>query len=123
MLEHAHQHFIAMSLRQEPQLYFAMHMTVFVTDDPIGFITSDAPCVWYNPRAHTFPPFYRSPGLAQEDIEVTLPLTPQMLLAFSHRAYGDYLDVGRDVVDKLNHRLRAFADEEFVSWKGVSRPE
>jgi hypothetical protein len=123
LLENAHQSFIAMSLEQEAPLYFPMNMTVLVTIDSTGFITSDSPCVWYNPQAHTFPPFYRSPGLAQPDIEVTLPLTPQMLLMFSHHTFGEYTDVNEEVVDRVNHRLRAFADREFVSWKGISRPE
>jgi Protein of unknown function (DUF4238) len=123
MLENAHQRFLMMSLDNEAPLYFSMNMSVLVTNDPVGFITSDSPCAWYNPKAHTLPPFYRSPGLAQRDIEVTLPLTPQLMLLFSHHTFGPYLDVGEIFVEHANHRVRAFADKEFVSWKGELRPE
>lgn len=123
ILENAPQHFLAMSLDVESPLYLRMNMAILVTDDPIGFITSDSPCGWYNPKAHTMPPFYRSPGLAQTDIEVTLPLTPQHLLLFSHEDYPAYMDVGTHAVNQINHRLHASSDQEFVSWKGVARPD
>jgi Transposase C of IS166 homeodomain/zinc-finger binding domain of transposase IS66 len=45
------------------------------------------------------------------------------LLMFSHHTFGEYTDVNEEVVDRVNHRLRAFADREFVSWKGISCPE
>jgi hypothetical protein len=31
------------------------------------FITSDCPCVWFDPEAYKRPPFYRAPGLASTD--------------------------------------------------------
>jgi hypothetical protein len=123
LLENAHQFFLAMSLESEAPLYFQMNLTILFAHDPIGFITSDAPCSWYNPKAHTMPPFYRSPGLMQNDIEVTMPLTPQLMLMFSHHKFAPYLEVGQTFVEHANHRIRAFADKEFVSWKGISRPE
>jgi hypothetical protein len=122
MVETAPQDMVVFSLEIETPLYMAMEMSVFVTDDNVGFITSDTPCVWFNPKAHTFPPFYRSPGLAQEDIEVTLPLTPHHLLFISHRKHPPYIDVGRQAVDEANRLARAHCAQEFVSWKGETRP-
>jgi hypothetical protein len=123
LLENAHQHILIMSLEIQAPLYFNMEMTILVTRDPVGFITSDAPCAWYNPKAHTFPPFYRSPGLAQTDIEVTLPLTPQHMLMFSHNKFAPFVDVPDRFVEHANHRTRAYCEKEFVSWKGETRPE
>jgi hypothetical protein len=122
MVETAPQDMVMFSLEIETPLYMAMEMSIFTTDDHLGFITSDTPCVWFNPKAHTFPPFYRSPGLAQEHIEVTLPLTPQHLLFISHRKHPLYIDVNQKAVDEANRLARAHCAEEFVSWKGDSRP-
>jgi hypothetical protein len=97
-------------------------MSILISKEPLGFITSDAPCVWFNPKAHTFPPFYRSPGLAQTDIEVTLPLTPHHLLYFSHVAVPLYIDIKDAEAEILNHRTLGFCDQEFVSWKGGANP-
>jgi hypothetical protein len=121
-VEHAHQDLVMVSLQTQTPLYFTMQMSIFVADDELGFITSDTPCVWFNPKAHTFPPLYRSPGLAQEEIEVTLPLTPQHLLFISHREHPFYLDVGRKAVDEANRLTRWYCNEEFISWKGEIRP-
>src|ERR1700687_1604381 len=83
-VELAHQDAIVNSLRFETPLLFKMQMAVLLTDDGLGFITSDRPCVWFNPSLYKLPPFYRSPGLGQKHVEVTLPLTPRHMLFISH---------------------------------------
>ncbi|MGB2899547.1 MAG: DUF4238 domain-containing protein [Candidatus Acidiferrum sp.] len=120
--ELAHQHLIATALELEAPLLFQMRMTILVTDDDIGCLTSDTPCVWCNPNLYKFPPFYRSPGLAQNDIEVTLPLTPQHLVTISHHEYPQYVDVAQKAVDEFNRRARFHCAEEFVSRNGDTRP-
>jgi hypothetical protein len=122
MVEVAPQYFVMEMLKIQTPLLFEMEMSIFVAHDDLGFITSDSPCVWFNPRAHTFPTFYRSPGLAQPDVEVTLPLTPNHLLFISQRKNLFYLDVGQDLVDEANRTTRAHTADEFVSWKGETRP-
>lgn len=122
MVEMAPPYFVMTNLDIRTPILYQMEMSIFVANDELGFITSDSPCVWFNPKAHTFPPFYRSPGLAQPDIEVTLPLTPTHMLFISHRKHPLYLDVGQQVVDEANRLTRAHADDEFVSWKGETRP-
>ncbi len=122
MVEHAHQQIIATSLATAAPILSQMHMAVFVANDEMGFITSDNPCVWFNPKLHKFPPLYRSPGLAQRDIEVTLPLTPHHLLFISHRPSSRfYVDVSQTEVDEANRLTRFHCAEEFVSWKGETR--
>jgi len=122
MVEFAPQHLIAMGIDIESPLLFEMPMTIMVTDDELGFITSDTPCVWFNPQLYKLPPFFRSPGLAQPDIEVTLPLTPRHMLLISHRKYPPYIDVKQNAVDEGNRLLRFHCHKEFVSWKGETRP-
>jgi hypothetical protein len=122
LVEHAHQHIIATGLEVEAPLLFKMQMAVLVTDSEVGFITSDNPCVWFNPTLRRLPPFYRSPGLAQPDIEVTLPLSPNQLLLVSHRPSAFYVHIDEKAVDEANRLTRFHCDKEFVSWKGETRP-
>jgi hypothetical protein len=121
MVEVAPQFFVMTMLDIQTPMYFTMEMSIFVAQDELGFITSDSPCVWFNPKAHTFPPFYRSPGLGQPDIEVTLPLTPNHLLFISHTKHPFYMDVSQKIVDEANRLGRAHCADEFVSWKGETR--
>jgi hypothetical protein len=124
MVEHAHQHLIAEGIVAQVPLLYQMAMTILVTNDELGFITSDTPCVWFNPKLYKLPPFYRSPGLAQPDIEVTLPLTPQHLLVISHnRRLPPFVDVPAPGLTELNRRTRFHCLEEFVSCKDETRPE
>jgi hypothetical protein len=108
-------------LEIQTPMYFAMEMSIFVSQDEIGFITSDSPCVWFNPNAYRWPPFYRHAGLGQRGVEVTLPLTPHHLLLISHEKLPLYVDVEQKTVDKANGLRRAACADEFVSWKGETR--
>src|SRR5207244_1156745 len=60
MVEHAHQHLIATGVVVQAPLLFQMQMSISVTNNELGFITSDTPCVWFNPEWYKLPPFYRS---------------------------------------------------------------
>lgn len=122
LVEIAPQYFVMAMLDVQAPMLFDMEMSIFVTQDELGFITSDSPCVWFNPKMHTFPPFYRSPGLGQKDIEVTLPLTPHHMLFISHKKFPFYINVAQRVVDEANRLSRAHCNDEFVSWKGETRP-
>ena len=73
--------------------------------------------------SYQMPPFYRSPGLAQKDIEVTLPLTPKFLAVISHHEFKEpYQLVSTRGADEINRRTRAFCREWFVSWNAISCP-
>ena len=122
MVENAHQLLIATGFNVVGPMLSFMPMTILISDDELGFITSDTPCVMFNSTAHRRPPIRRSPGLGHENIEVTLPLTPHHLLFISHKRRPPYLNVNKDVTDELNRRTRFYCTEEFVSWKGKTRP-
>ena len=68
-----------------------MRRRVLTTDDHVGFITSDQPCVWFDPEAYRRPWHLRSPGLAVPTIEVTLPVSPAQMLLLTHGTEGDGL--------------------------------
>jgi Protein of unknown function (DUF4238) len=113
---------VASSISAAAPLLFRMCMTVLYTEDEIGFITSDNPCIFYNPSAYKMPPGLRNPALSQTDIEITLPLTPQHLLLISHRPFPHYQRAAPEALDIVNSRTRWACTAEFVSWKGETKP-
>ena len=121
-VDYAHQYTIGSALSILPQMFSQMSLAIFETDSEVGFITSDTPCVWFDPDAYKRPPFYRSPGLARRKIEVTLPLTPQHLLFISHSNLRGYLRAVPRLVDEVNRRTRFYCADYFVSWKGETKP-
>jgi hypothetical protein len=122
MVNMARTDILIMSMMHETPLLFQMNMSIVITDKDKGFITSDVPCIWHNPKLHTFPPFYRHPGLAQKDIEVCLPLTPHHLLLVSHHNLNFSTYAPSKVAQEVNRTLRFSTHEEFVSWKGIVDP-
>jgi hypothetical protein len=122
MVKHAHPYLVESGIEVQAPMLFKMPMSILVTDDELGFVTSDNPCVWNVPNAHRMPPGLRHPSLSQPGIEITLPLTPQHMLLISYRIYPPYVELKQATVDDAN-RLRCLdCTEEFVSWKGETRP-
>jgi hypothetical protein len=99
-----------------------MHFAVLCTDDPVGFITTDDPCTWFNPEAYKLPPFYRAPGLGMNDIQVTFPISPRQCLLITHNNAIGYADVPLEIVNELNHRHIAHADQKFISCSAEVTP-
>ena len=87
-----------------------------------GFITSDHPCVWFDPEAHKRPPFYQAPALIYESIEITLPVSPRQLVLLNRRGLSGYRDVPERAVDELNRRTRFQCAEYFVSSSNATKP-
>lgn len=94
---------------------------LWAAEEP-GFITSDEPCVWFDPAAHKRPPMFQGPALMWPTLEITMPLTPRCMLFLSRDGPTDYLDVPRSIVDELNRRTRAYANEHFVSSSSNANP-
>ena len=122
LLQNARPNYVAISLQVLVPLYYRMSMGIFVAPTTDHFITSDSPTVWYNPDAYKWPPFYRSPGLAQKKIEVTMPLTPRYALFLSHddKVTG-YRQLSAKGIQEFNRRTCFHCDEWFVSWQGEVR--
>jgi Protein of unknown function (DUF4238) len=106
-----------------PQL-FAMDLSIYSTEDELGFLTSDEPCIMHNPTAYRFHPMMRSAGLRQRHVQVLLPLTPRLLIAFTHKQTYPYITpLSKDQLDEVNRMIVWYADREIVSWRGILRPE
>jgi hypothetical protein len=133
--EYGHHAAIGHSIQQIAETLFAMNLAHFVAADG-AFITSDEPCVWHNPKSYRFPPMLRSPGLAQQDIEITLPISPQYLALFSWKKWNEKLSLDpefleslghcapapKGIVDHLNQRTRALCNEYFVTRDSRTEP-
>ena len=124
MLENARPKYVATSLQMLTEMYYTMSMGIFVAPSTDSFITSDNPTVWYNPEAYKWPPFWRQAGLAQEKVEVTMPLTPRHALFLSHDVkISGYRQLPAKLVQEFNRRTRFHCDQWFVSCKGEVREE
>ena len=105
----------------ETPLLGKLDLAVFTAVDDIGFITSDNPCVWFDPKAYQRPPFYRAPALIYKSIEITLPISPEQCIYLNRQGINGYIPATQSVVDELNRRTRFCAGEYFVVRKKEKR--
>lgn len=97
-----------------------MHIVVLRTDEPVGFITSDDPCVWMDPDANTRPPLLRSPNVRSRDFELTMPISPQQIVMLNWQISA-YATANQQIVDELNRRTRYHCDETFIVCRNETR--
>jgi len=117
------QKMIGPTLRSLIPVLARMNAAVLCTDDPLGFVTTDTPCTWFDPEAYKLQPIFRSPALGAASIEVTLPISPRQCLVITHRPdFHGYMDVDQRVVDEVNRRHIAHCDESFISHSEATRP-
>lgn len=107
----------------QAEIFSKMHIAIIGTTIKPGFITSDSPCVWFDPDAYKRPPFYRGSGLACEKIEVTLPVSPEQIIFISwNNKFEGYMELNHEqVVDELNRRLRFSCDEYFLVNQNIKK--
>lgn len=108
------QHLLSPSITIETPLLCKLDLAMLDTDAQPGFITSDNPCVWSDPEAYKRPPFYRTPGLIYESIEITLPISPQQVILLNRKGFKGYNTVNENAVDTLNRITRFNTCEHFI---------
>lgn len=94
-----------------------MNLTLIWTRDEQGFITSDAPCVFFDPEVHSRPFPYNSIGFGYKTLEISLPLAPNVCGLFTWQELPARMDVTGPAVGELNRRTRFMCHEEFVNWR------
>jgi hypothetical protein len=112
-----------------------MRATVLCASSDPGFITSDAPVVWFNPEWYKNPPMFRSPCLSDPLLEISVPVSPEQMLVLTHRGPVlthrgpddsrrgiQYLNVLEHHVMELNRRTRFSCHEEFVVQREITHP-
>ena len=98
-----------------------MDAAILRTDDE-AFITSDAPCVWFDPQAYKRPPMLRGVGLGWPTVEVSLPLSPRYCLLLNRFGMNGFVRVKARQVSELNRRTRFQCHEHFVANKDGANP-
>lgn len=99
-----------------------LDLVVFTTTASPGFLTSDNPCVWFDPDSYRRPPLYQGAGIASPGIEITLPVSPDQLLIFQRGGLNGYFPVTEHAVDQMNRRTRFGCAEYFVANANTTRP-
>jgi hypothetical protein len=94
---------VADTIEFASSVLFGMNLHFFSAKDEVGFLTSDEPCIMHNPTAYRYHPMMRSPGLRQRHVEVVLPLSPRLLMVFSHQlAPPRIYSLSQQEVDQVN---------------------
>jgi hypothetical protein len=123
-LVNSHPEYLTNTIEISAPILFAMDLSIYSTDDELGFLTSDEPCILHNPTAHRYHPMMRSAGLLQRDVQVLLPLSPKLLIAFTHKRTHPFITpIAKDLLDGFNRMMVWHADQEIVSWRGEVREE
>lgn len=113
---------LSVGIAQFAPMFASMHLVILRTDEVPGFITSDAPCVIYDPQAYKRPFPYNAPGLAFPTAEVTMPVSPTHMAVLLHKSIDPAQPVPGEVVAELNRRTRAHADKHFIVSKDFVNP-
>jgi Protein of unknown function (DUF4238) len=95
-----------------------MQVVVLRTDDQLGFITTDQPCVLHDPTQRHKTPEYRSQGLLMPNLEILMPLSPGHCLLLHHtrdKRSAFARTIGRRALGRINHRLQAYAPSTVVT--------
>ncbi|MEO8380933.1 MAG: DUF4238 domain-containing protein [Acidobacteriota bacterium] len=103
------------AIRVVTPILMHMNMGIVETDDPQGFITSDDPCARYDPELVKLPPFYRDVNLMSPTVEVTLPISPRMMVLFNRRGFDDRFSAPANMIDFYKRLAHGFASEIFVT--------
>ena len=92
-----------------------MNMTVFTTNDAIGFITSDSPVGMYDMNLPPEPSIWNNLSLGSPTIEVVMPISPEQCVFFTKQIFSSgYFDAPKSFLDEYNRRHRFCCDSNFI---------
>jgi len=106
----------------ETPLLSRLDFAVLNCETEPGFITSDNPCVWFDPEAYKRPPLYQVPALIYKSIQISLPVSPRQMILLNRQGVSGYIDVTEQIVDESNRLTRVYCSEYFVSNSNLTKP-
>jgi hypothetical protein len=109
----AHKLTMLTSLPHLTSLLRQMSIAFLCASGGARFVTSDDPCNLFNPDLQWQRPI--GPGLAQKNIQVTLPLSPNIMLCMSWSALRGYIAWERSRVHEANRMVVGHSYSYFVS--------
>lgn len=111
------------SIQTRTSMLLEMDVAIICTDDDLGFISSDAPCVLFDPEARSRPFPYNVTGMSWPRAELTLPISPRLLVAYNRQGLTGYQNAASlSVVDTLNQHRVFNAEKEIVCRRNTTRP-
>lgn len=96
-------------------IFNEMSLSLATTDDELGFVTSDRPCMAFVTDEGA------ESALDHPNVQLTMPVNPKTLLFMNRKGVSGYLRVDQRFVDEINRRLRFYCDDYYVSAKGEVR--
>lgn len=115
------QHFLGPWITTLSPLLAQMDIVVLGTNDPVGFITCDHPCIWFDPQAYKRPPFYQTPALMYPTTEIRFPLSPQQIIVFNQMGVNGYASVNEKGLDEFNRCTRFNAHDYFIVISNIKK--
>jgi uncharacterized protein DUF4238 len=102
------------------QWLFYMNCAIYETILRPGIITSDNPCIWYDPGARNAlaPPTYY--GVGSPTLIVVLPISPKQFVIFDQSGPDGYIDLHskpeneEEFVDDINRSTTSNCEEQIV---------
>jgi hypothetical protein len=101
-------------------LFLKLDLAILETSSNPGFITSDDPCVWFDPQLPNYPNL-AGRALISPTIEVHLPISPSQCIFLNRRGESGYINLSklgsiRDIksVTEINWRTRAKSNQYFI---------
>jgi hypothetical protein len=104
-------------IEEDLRVLARMNLVIFTTEDDIGFITSDHPCVWFDPNRGRRPPMLES-----RTIEVFMPVSPNSLALLCWEELPNYKEMSLREVDNANRFQQMACDEYFVVRRNATKP-
>jgi hypothetical protein len=95
------------------ELLFQMNVAFLCAAKNSRFITSDDPCNLFNPDLQW--QRFSGPGLAQKNVEVTLPLSPDIMLCMTWSNLKGYINWERTRVEESNRLIVGHCYKYFIS--------
>lgn len=94
-----------------------MNCAILETEINPGFITSDNPCLWFDPASWGFSDSDLFFGLGHPELEIMLPISPKQILRLKQQGPNGYVsfDTHQGAIDELNKLIVHFAEKFIVT--------
>jgi hypothetical protein len=106
-------------------LFFKLDLAIIETATSPGFITSDDPCVWFDPQLTNYPRL-AGPALVSPTIEIHLPISPSQCIFLNRRGDKGYINLSKfdpitesTIITEANWRTRTKSNQYFIVNKKI----
>jgi hypothetical protein len=114
---------LPIQMRVTLPIFVSMDIAIVETDQSPGLITSDDPCIWFDPDSYRRPPRFQDPSLMSKKIEVTLPLSPRQIVMLNRKGINAYCKTTERAIEEYNRRAVAYADQFIITNANMKRDE